>query len=118
MSDDIEDIVAMARAAQRDERLSDGPLYGKLADEIERLRANGCARNQGLTLHCGEAVLARDEIERLRADRRERIATACLAGMLANSNYEGSSATFNGCAYDAVLLADALIARLDKEAAP
>ena len=39
MSDDIEDIVAMARAAQRDERLSDGPLYGKLADEIERLRA-------------------------------------------------------------------------------
>ena len=39
MSDDIEDIVAMARAAQRDERLSDGPLYGKLADEITRLRA-------------------------------------------------------------------------------
>lgn len=39
MSDDIEDIVAMARAAQRDERLSDGPLYGKLADEIERLRS-------------------------------------------------------------------------------
>jgi len=57
-------------------------------------------------------------VERLRADRRERIATACLAGMLANSNYEGSSATFNGCAYDAVLLADALIARLDKEAKP
>jgi len=40
MSDDIEDIVAMARAAQRDERLADGPLYGKLADEIERLRAS------------------------------------------------------------------------------
>ncbi len=39
MSDDIEDIVAMARAAQRDERLSDGPLYGKLADEITRLRS-------------------------------------------------------------------------------
>jgi len=29
----------MARAAMRDERLSDGALYGKLADEIERLRA-------------------------------------------------------------------------------
>lgn len=29
----------MARAAQKDERLSDGALYGKLADEIERLRA-------------------------------------------------------------------------------
>ena len=35
----MEDIVAMARAAQRDERLSDGALYGKLADEIERSRA-------------------------------------------------------------------------------
>jgi hypothetical protein len=33
------DIVAMARAAEKDERLSDGALYGKLADEIERLRA-------------------------------------------------------------------------------
>jgi hypothetical protein len=39
MSDDIEDIVAMARAAYRDDRLADGALYGKLADEIERLRA-------------------------------------------------------------------------------
>ena len=58
------------------------------------------------------------EIERLRADRRERIATACLAGMLANSSYEGSNGTFNGCAYDAVMFADALIARLDKEAKP
>lgn len=38
-----------------------------LLAEITRLRANGCARNQGLTLHCGEAVLARDEIARLRA---------------------------------------------------
>ena len=34
-----EDIVAMARAAQRDERLSDGALYVKLADEITRLPA-------------------------------------------------------------------------------
>jgi hypothetical protein len=58
------------------------------------------------------------EIARLRADRRERIATACLAGMLANSSYEGSSGTFNGCAFDAVMFADALIARLDKEATP
>lgn len=37
------DIVAMARAAQADERLSDGALYGKLADEIERLRAEVAA---------------------------------------------------------------------------
>jgi len=32
------DLVIMARAAQHDERLSDGALFGKLADEIERLR--------------------------------------------------------------------------------
>jgi hypothetical protein len=31
----MEDIVAMARAAEKDERLSDGALYGKLADRIE-----------------------------------------------------------------------------------
>lgn len=35
----MEDIVAMARAAQRDDRLADGALYGKLADEVESLRA-------------------------------------------------------------------------------
>lgn len=57
-------------------------------------------------------------MQRLLAERRERIATACLAGMLANSSYEGSNGTFNGCAYDAVMFADALIARLDKEAKP
>lgn len=34
-----EDIVAMARAAMADERLSDGALYGKLADKIEEQRA-------------------------------------------------------------------------------
>jgi len=34
----MENLIEMARAAQRDERLSDGALYGKLADEIERLR--------------------------------------------------------------------------------
>jgi hypothetical protein len=39
MSDHIEDIVAMARAAYRDDRLADGALYGKLADEIDRLRS-------------------------------------------------------------------------------
>ena len=33
------DIVSMARAAQRDDRLATGALYGALADEIEGLRA-------------------------------------------------------------------------------
>jgi hypothetical protein len=36
-------------------------------NEIKRLRAGGCARNQGLTQHCAEAVAAHAEIERLRA---------------------------------------------------
>jgi hypothetical protein len=31
-------LLGMARAAQHDDRLADGALYGKLADEIERLR--------------------------------------------------------------------------------
>lgn len=34
-----EDLVGMARAAEKDDRLSDGALYGKLTNEIERLRA-------------------------------------------------------------------------------
>jgi hypothetical protein len=39
-------IVAMARAAVRDDRLSSGALYRELADEIERLRKiiRSCAR--------------------------------------------------------------------------
>ncbi len=49
----------MARAAQRDERLADGPLYGKLADEIERLRD----RVEVLERFDAQAA----EIERLRA---------------------------------------------------
>lgn len=32
------ELIQMARAAERDERLSDGALYGKLASEIERLQ--------------------------------------------------------------------------------
>lgn len=36
----MEDIVAMARAAEKDERLSDGALYGKLADRIELLTSS------------------------------------------------------------------------------
>lgn len=35
---DNHSLIGMARAAQHDDRLADGALYGKLADEIERLR--------------------------------------------------------------------------------
>lgn len=45
------DIVEMARAAEKDERLSTGALYGKLADEIERLRDHaGLALRQATRL--------------------------------------------------------------------
>jgi hypothetical protein len=60
----------------------------------------------------------REKLNRGGGSQRERIATACLAGILANSMHEGSSGTFDGCAYDSVMYADALIARLDKEAKP
>ena len=50
-----------------------------------------------------------------RADRRERIATACLAGMIASPARSGK---FDEYAFYAVKYADALIAWLDKEAKP
>jgi len=71
--------------------------------EIERLRAELRTETD-----------KRDaEIARLRTDRRERIATACLSGMIANPECSGK---FEDYANDSVKYADALIARLDKEA--
>jgi len=49
------------------------------------------------------------------ADRRERIATAALAGLLACPEVEGTHKQVADLAVD---LADALISRLDKEAKP
>lgn len=48
-------------------------------------------------------------------DRRERIATAALQGLLADPD---GHATINGYVVGAVALADALIAELDKEVKP
>ena len=45
-------------------------------------------------------------------DRRERIATACMAGLL--SKALSKEATYGGVASGAVIAADALIAELDK----
>lgn len=53
--------------------------------------------------------------KRLRADRRERIATACLAGLIACPRIEGNSPELVEAALS---FTDALIARLDKEAKP
>lgn len=70
-----DDIVARLRDWKR---AADGSGYGSLlgifdeaADEIERLRRNtGCARNQGTTQFCAEALDAQREIERLRSELR------------------------------------------------
>lgn len=48
-------------------------------------------------------------------ERRERIATAAMHGMLANPNVDPWR---DKVAVDAVILADALIAELDKEVKP
>lgn len=45
------------------------PELREAADEIERLRRNtGCARNQGTTQFCAEALDAQREVETLRAE--------------------------------------------------
>lgn len=51
-----DDLVERLRAASHDERLSTGALYATAADEIERLSAGGCARDQRTTQYCAEAV--------------------------------------------------------------
>lgn len=71
-----------------------GCLVNKLADEVERQRA---------------------ENERLRADRRERIATAALQGLMSNPS---TCASLEECIVAATVYADALIAKLDEEPQP
>jgi hypothetical protein len=75
--------------------ISEGMIRARMAEEIADLRA---------------------EVERLRADRRERIATACLAARLSENNGGGYGPEYN--AKLATRYADALINELDKEAQP
>ena len=51
-------------------------------------------------------------------DRRERIATACMAGMLAHYGETSQYEEATDAADAAVVYADALIAELDKEVQP
>jgi hypothetical protein len=55
-----------------------------------------------------------EEAQRIR-DRRERIATACMAGLLADPNVDADAYEISCIA---VRFADALIARLDAEVKP
>ena len=65
----------------------------------------------------GGEIAKRDaEIERLRAERRERIATAFMAAFLPQKGWDYLSP--NHAAKDALRYADALIEEIDKEATP
>ena len=66
-------------------------------------------------IHADRAMLLQLAENSLEKNRRERIATACLAGIIANPQCSGK---FENYADDAVKYADALIARLDAEAKP
>ena len=67
------DIVARLRVWSDwlDERCPDTEVRNDLraaADEIERLRKNGCARDQRTTQFCTEAVALQREVDRLRGE--------------------------------------------------
>jgi hypothetical protein len=55
-------IVEMARAAQHDDRLSDGALYGKLADKIEQM--DKALREADIYLSVLLAEVANPEVRR------------------------------------------------------
>lgn len=61
-----------------------------------------------------EARRLRLIVDQLRRDRRERIATACLAGMLANHALATDAPLYADAAQEALEAADALIAELDR----
>jgi hypothetical protein len=68
MSDDI---VARLRGAA-DRKYGCGCVKCEAAAEIERLRRNtGCARNQGTTQFCHEALDAQRDVEKLRKELSE-----------------------------------------------
>lgn len=83
-------------------------LHGEAATEIERLRnlVAGLERDANRT---------RSRAKLADRDRRERIATACLVGLIA---WRGAAGNSDELSDAAINYADALIARLDKEAKP
>jgi hypothetical protein len=86
----------------------DREVIDRAAAEIERLRnlVAGLERDADRT---------RSRAKLADRDRRERIATACLAGLLADPSVDADAYEMS---FIAVRFADALIARLDAEAQP
>lgn len=62
----------------------------------------------------GHAIKISDLEKAALRDRRERIATAVLAGLMARQPLDYNGVYYNGTVADAVAYADALIAELDK----
>lgn len=86
MSDIVERLRGTADAFELAQAPHHLALYMRVAaDEIERLRAGGCARDQTTTKYCGEAAQMATEIERLRAalktiakqKKTDELETAC-----------------------------------------
>jgi phage shock protein A len=74
-----DDIVTRLRAVLHNDR-SVELMNREAADEIERLRRNtGCARKQGTTQFCAEALDAQREVARLTAERDEAMREAAEA---------------------------------------
>ena len=71
MSDIVERLRGTADAFELAQAPHHLALYMRVAaDEIERLRAGGCARDQTTTQYCAEAAQMAAEVERLRAALR------------------------------------------------
>jgi len=71
MSDIVERLRGTADAFELAQAPHHLALYMRVAaDEIERLRAGGCARDQTTTKYCAEAAQMAVEVERLRAALR------------------------------------------------
>lgn len=82
MTDEERELVQMFRDAagpiRPNKHLVAADLIERLSNEVERLRAGGCARDQRTTQYCAEAVRLQADIERLRKERDEaRLAYCC-----------------------------------------
>jgi hypothetical protein len=67
----MDDIVTRLRAP--DGRFLVAKLHNEAADEIERLRKGGCARDQSVTQFCAEAAYLADQLQTSRERNRALI---------------------------------------------
>lgn len=99
------DIVEVARRHKYADHI--GCMVNRLADEVERLRAERDLEKS--------SAASKEEATRLLADRRERIATAALQGLLSNPSTSSSPWEI---VVAATAYADALINKLGEEPQP